>query len=50
MAHLWGGDFYGEARAADVHVHYIRKKIEPDPKNTRFIQTVCGVGYRFVEL
>ena len=49
MAHLWGGDFYGEVRAADVHVQHIRKKIEPDPKNPRFIETMRGVGYRFVE-
>ncbi len=50
MAHLWGGDFYGEARAADVHVQHIRKKIEPDPKNPQFIVTVRGAGYRFAEL
>jgi len=49
MAHLWGGDFYGEACAADVHLQHIRKKIEPDPKNPRFIETVRGVGYRFAE-
>jgi DNA-binding response OmpR family regulator len=49
MAHLWNGDFYGEARAADVHVQHIRKKIEPDPKNPRFIETVRGAGYRFAE-
>jgi two-component system alkaline phosphatase synthesis response regulator PhoP len=49
MAHLWGGDFFGEVRAADVHVQHIRKKIEPDPKNPRYIETVRGVGYRFAE-
>ncbi len=49
MAHLWGGDFFGEVRAADVHVQHIRKKIESDPKNPRFIETVRGVGYRFAE-
>ncbi len=49
MAHLWNGDFYGEARAADVHVQHIRKKIEPDPKNPKFIETVRGAGYRFAE-
>jgi DNA-binding response OmpR family regulator len=49
MAHLWGGDFYGEARAADVHVQHIRKKIEPDPKNPRYLQTVRGIGYRFAQ-
>jgi two-component system alkaline phosphatase synthesis response regulator PhoP len=50
MCHLYGGDFFGEARAADVHVQHIRKKIEPDPKNPRYVQTVRGFGYRFAEV
>ena len=50
MRHLWDGDFFGEARAADVHVQHIRKKIESDPKNPRYIQTVRGMGYKFAEL
>ena len=50
MRHLWDGDFFGEARAADVHIQHIRKKIELDPKNPRYIQTVRGVGYKFAEL
>ena len=50
MRHLWDGDFFGEPRAVDVHVQHIRGKIEPDPKNPRYLQTVRGVGYRFAEL
>ncbi len=50
MRHLWDGDFFGEPRAVDVHVQHIRGKIEPDPKNPRYVQTVRGVGYRFAEL
>jgi DNA-binding response OmpR family regulator len=50
MRHLWDGDFFGEARAADVHVQHIRKKIESDPKNPRYLLTVRGVGYRFANL
>ncbi len=50
MRHLWDGDFFGETRAADVHVQHIRGKVEPDPKNPRYVQTVRGVGYRFAEL
>jgi len=50
MRHLWDGTFYGEARAADVHIQHIRKKIESDPKNPRYIQTVRGMGYKFAEL
>jgi two-component system alkaline phosphatase synthesis response regulator PhoP len=49
MRHLWDGDFYGDARAADVHIQHIRRKIEPEPKNPRYVQTVRGVGYRFAE-
>jgi DNA-binding response OmpR family regulator len=49
MQHLWDGDFFGEARAADVHVQHIRQKIEPDPKTPRYVQTVRGMGYRFTE-
>ncbi len=50
MRHLWEGDFFGEPRAADVHVQHIRKKIEPEPKNPRYVQTVRGMGYRFADL
>ena len=47
MRHLWNREFFGEARAADVHIQHIRKKIEPDPKNPRYVQTVRGAGYKF---
>jgi DNA-binding response OmpR family regulator len=49
MQQLWDGDFYGEARSADVHIQRIRKKVEHDPQNPRYIQTVRGIGYRFAE-
>lgn len=50
MQQLWDGNFYGETRSADVHIQRIRKKIEPDPGNPRYIQTVRGIGYKFAEL
>lgn len=50
MRHLWDGEFFGEARAADVHVQHIRKKIEPDPGMPRYLLTVRGAGYKFAEL
>jgi two-component system, OmpR family, alkaline phosphatase synthesis response regulator PhoP len=50
MQQLWDGNFYGETRSADVHIQRIRKKIEPDPRNPRYIQTVRGIGYRFTDL
>ena len=49
MQHLWDGEFYGEPRTADVHIQHIRRKIEPDPKNTRYIKTVRGMGFKFAE-
>jgi two-component system, OmpR family, alkaline phosphatase synthesis response regulator PhoP len=50
MEQLWDGDFYGEVRTADVHVRNIRRKIETDPKNPRYILTVRGMGYKFAEM
>jgi DNA-binding response OmpR family regulator len=46
---LQGTTFEGVARTIDVHVRNLRAKIEPDPANPRYIQTVFGIGYRFVE-
>ena len=43
-----GYQFEGYDRSIDAHIKNIRQKIEPDPKNPRFIATVYGVGYRFV--
>ena len=50
MQQLWEGSFYGETRSADVHIQRIRKKLESDPGNPRYIQTVRGIGYKFAEL
>ncbi len=50
MRHLWDGEFRGEARAADVHVGNIRKKVEPNPRVPRYVQTVRGTGYRFADI
>ena len=44
---VWGYEYIGETRTVDVHIRYIRKKIEKDDKNPRYIETVRGVGYRF---
>ncbi len=44
-----GVAFDGYDRSVDSHVKNIRRKIEPDPRNPRYIYTVYGVGYRFVE-
>lgn len=44
---LWGDDFFGEERVIDTHVARLRKKIEPDPSQPRYIKTVVGTGYKF---
>lgn len=46
---IWGFDYYGETRTVDVHIRYIRQKIEDDDNNPRYIETVRGIGYRFSE-
>ena len=43
------GVFEGVVRNVDVHVHKLRRKLEPDPANPIYILTVFGVGYRFVD-
>lgn len=44
---IWGYEYIGETRTVDVHIRYLRKKIEEDDKNPKFIETIRGVGYRF---
>jgi two-component system alkaline phosphatase synthesis response regulator PhoP len=46
---VYGDDFDGYDRTVDAHIKNIRRKIEPDPREPRYIQMVYGVGYRFVE-
>jgi DNA-binding response OmpR family regulator len=47
LEELWGGSDYREPRTIDVHVRHLREKLERDPREPDFIQTVRGVGYRF---
>jgi len=46
---VFGYDFVGFERTVDVHVKNLRKKIEPNPKQPTYVQTVYGVGYKFSE-
>ena len=46
---VWGRSFEGDARTVDLHVARLRSKIEDDPADPRFVETVWGVGYRFQE-
>jgi DNA-binding response OmpR family regulator len=47
LEHVWGYDYAGESRTVDVHVHWLRTAIEPDPARPSYVQTVRGVGYVF---
>jgi DNA-binding response OmpR family regulator len=43
----WKGEYYGVAKAVDVHIGHIRKKLEDDPAHPTLVATVRGTGYRF---
>ncbi len=47
LERVWGWEFAGGTRTVDVHVHWLREKIEADPSNPSRIVTVRGSGYRF---
>jgi DNA-binding response OmpR family regulator len=47
LARVWGEDYPGDARTVDVHIRWLRQKIEDDPSQPQKILTVRGAGYRF---
>ena len=47
MKEVWETDYTGDTRTLEVHVCWLRKKIEEDPHNPRYLRTVRGVGYHF---
>ncbi|MCL4805922.1 MAG: response regulator transcription factor [Anaerolineae bacterium] len=47
LERVWGWTFDGNSRTVDVHVRWLREKIEPDPAEPRRIVTIRGIGYRF---
>jgi DNA-binding response OmpR family regulator len=49
MDDLYGAAAVGVDRSIDSHVKNLRRKLEVDPASPRFIETVYGVGYRFLE-
>jgi DNA-binding response OmpR family regulator len=48
LEQVWEYDYAGDGRLVDAHVRRLRTKIEPDPANPRLLQTVRGMGYKFV--
>jgi DNA-binding response OmpR family regulator len=47
LEEVWGWDYIGESRTVDVHIRWLRQKIESDPGNPKRLVTVRGAGYRF---
>jgi two-component system phosphate regulon response regulator PhoB len=46
LEQVWGLDFYGDTKTVDVHIRWLREKIEGDASNPQYVQTVRGFGYR----
>jgi len=44
---VWGADFLGETKTVDVHIRWLREKLELDPSHPEYVITVRGFGYRF---
>ena len=47
LERIWGPDFIGDSKTVDVHIRWLREKIEQDPSNPDYLVTVRGFGYRF---
>jgi len=47
LEQIWGYNYLGDTRTVDVHMRRLRKKIEEDPSNPKYLRTVHGVGYKF---
>lgn len=47
LEHVWGYDFGGGTRTVDVHIHWLRDKIEDEPASPRYLRTSRGAGYLF---
>lgn len=46
LERVWGSDFMGDSKTVDVHIRWLREKIEIDPSHPHYLQTVRGFGYR----
>ena len=45
---IWGADYPGDERTVDVHIRRLREKIEPNPKEPKYVRTKWGVGYYYM--
>ncbi len=49
MENVWKTEYFGDTRTVDVHIRYLRQKLEDKPEEPRLLSTVRGIGYRFEE-
>jgi DNA-binding response OmpR family regulator len=49
LENVWGYDFFGGSRTVDVHIRWLREKLEETPEKPKHLLTVRGVGYKFVK-
>ncbi len=47
LERVWGPDFMGDSKTVDVHIRWLREKLEPNPSHPEYLVTVRGFGYRF---
>ena len=47
LEQIWGIDYVGDSKTVDVHIRWIREKIEDDASDPDYIRTVRGFGYKF---
>ncbi len=47
LERIWGADFVGDSKTVDVHIRWLREKLESDPSHPEYLLTVRGFGYRF---
>jgi two-component system KDP operon response regulator KdpE len=49
LAKVWGYDYRDEGHYVRLYISYLRQKLEPDPAHPRYILTMPGLGYKFVD-
>lgn len=47
LERIWGEDYVGDTKTIDVHIRWLREKLEKNPSQLEYLQTVRGLGYRF---
>ncbi|NJM57937.1 MAG: response regulator transcription factor [Synechococcales cyanobacterium RU_4_20] len=47
LERIWGPDFMGDSKTVDVHIRWLREKLEVEPSSPQYLKTVRGFGYRF---